>query len=561
MAKKRKQSQARRTSNAHSRNEGGDRSRGRRTSSAQREPEKAGEQVAAIGAKPTGVAHEKPTKGKRVEPWRDDPESRSFWFGYEIVWAKLVVARFVIFGLLAVDSLLQISHAPRYGAGGFNVAHVPGLDALGAGRASFAIASLAIAYLLVFAALGVWTRFVLPIAAAIYAWLYFGSQLDSYQHHYLVALVLVIACFVPWERPADATPRTPVRSWAIRLVLVQLGIMYLWAAISKMDAAWLDGRTLELQIAGTMRSIIDDTVGIKAASRFAMLAELALALTIWWRRAWFIALPLGVAFHLGILASGLEIGLFAVLMLGFYLLVVPDRVFSWTGEHLARLAGAPVRWLGRVLASWIAVIVLGGVGVALVLLVRLPSAIALGVALASTSAAFAGYMRDRFSAAGVARAHLFAMAMWLVVDRATTTAFDYYRFWGGNAKRLGDPAASEHAYRKATEIAPDEPAGHYQLGRLLLDRGENAAGLAELREAQRLEPARARAYLAEAQWLKHQGRVEEAIAKAKEATYAQPDHPQAQQFLTSLTGGDAPRPLEPSSDDTKPDPEVEKDND
>src|SRR5688500_2173496 len=37
------------------------------------------------------------------------PEPR-FWFGFEVSWAKLSLARFVIFTILAIDSLLQISH-------------------------------------------------------------------------------------------------------------------------------------------------------------------------------------------------------------------------------------------------------------------------------------------------------------------------------------------------------------------------------------------------------------------------------------------------------------------
>ncbi|MGE3764779.1 MAG: HTTM domain-containing protein [Kofleriaceae bacterium] len=517
------------------------------------------EHVASIGSakKATPAKHAKHAKQKHAKAVRDeDPSSKSFWFGFEIAWAKLLVARFVIFGLLAVDALLQISHAPRYGAGGFNVAHMPGLDDLGAGRASFAIAQLVIAYMLAFAALGVRTRVVLPIATALYAWVYFGSQLDSYQHHYLVALVLLLSCFVPWERPAEATPRTPVRSWALRLILVQLGIMYAWAAISKMDAAWLDGRTLDLQISGAMRSIIDDTIGIKAASRFALLAEIILALTIWWKRTWVIALPLGVAFHAGILASGLEIGLFAVLMLGFYVLVMPDRAFAWVGERLARVFGGVARAIGRALSSWIAAGVALAIGIALALIVRLPSATAVGLGLAGMCAAFIGYTRERTSAAGIARAHLFAMVVWLVVDRASSTAVDYYRFWGGNSRRLGDPAASEYAYRKVIEIDPENAAGHYQLGKLLLARDEDTAGLAELREAQRLEPARARAYLAEAEWLKLEGRVEEALAKAKEATYAEPTHPQAQRFLSSLTGAAQPGPPpegKPGTDDATDD--------
>ena len=277
------------------------------------------------------------------------PAQPAFWFGFEITWAKLAVTRVVLFGLLALDALLQIRHAPRYGAGGFNVAQLPGLDALGPSRALYALGELANAYLFVLAACGVATRVVLPIATAIYAWLYFGSQLDSYQHHYLVALVLLLACFVPWQRPGHVAPATRIRSWALRLVLVELAIMYLWAAISKMNVTWLDGRTLAGQITGPLRHVVDATVGIRTASRLVVLVELALASTIWIRPAWRVAAPLGLMLHVGIVFSGLEIGLFAWLMVGIYVLVIPDGIWVWLAEL------PPVRALCRgaaVLGTW-----------------------------------------------------------------------------------------------------------------------------------------------------------------------------------------------------------------
>ena len=471
----------------------------------------------------------------------------TFWFGFDVAWAKIAVVRVVLFGLLAIDAILQIRHAPRYGAGGFNVAQIPGLDALGPTRALYEIAQLVSAYLFVLAALGVATRWVLPAVTGIYAWLYFTSQLDGYQHHYLVALVLGISCFVPWERRADAGPATPVRTWAVRLILVQLAILYLWAAISKMNAAWLDGRTLANQITGPLRELVDSSVGIKAAARFAIFAELTLALTIWIRPAWFIALPLGVLFHTGILLSGLEIGLFAWLMLGMYLLVVPDRAFVWAAEQkpvvAARRVLSQIKLEGD-LATGIAVVGGAAAAIGVALLCRLDHALTVAIALALVPiiAVAARRLRGQRGGAFVGVAHLAAILVWIAVDRASTVAVDYYRFWGGSSRRLGDVESSERAYRRLTEIQPDEGQGHFQLGRLLLKRGEETEGLAELRRAQAEEPARARAYIAEAEYLTSKGRAAEAIEKAREATYAEPESQAAQQLLDSLTKPNQPTP-------------------
>ena len=147
-----------------------------------------------------------------------------FFFGFVVPRAKLAFARFCFFGLLAADAFLQLRHAPRYGAGGFNVSHLPFTDA-GPGRVAVGAAYLVLASLFGAIAIGVGSRVTVALAAAIYGWVYFGSQLDSYQHHYLMVLVLIVAVGVPWFRPrgtARASGAEPVASWAVRLVLIQL---------------------------------------------------------------------------------------------------------------------------------------------------------------------------------------------------------------------------------------------------------------------------------------------------------------------------------------------------
>jgi hypothetical protein len=479
---------------------------------------------------------------KAVRQVLPDEEPR-FWFGFEVSWAKLVTARFVVFGMLALDALLQIRHAPRYGAGHFNVANLGFLDELGPGRAAYGVCQLLIAYFLMLTALGVATRIVLPIAAVLYAWLYFGSQLDSYQHHYLVSLVLAISCFVPWQRPRDATAETPVRSWALRLVLVQLGIMYLWAAISKLDAAWLDGTTLGSQVTGSMKSLIEGTIGFKGASVLVIVVEFALAAMVWMRPTWMFAAPLGVLFHIGIVATGFEIGLFAYLMVALYILVIPDRV--WIG--LARgMTGVAEGLRGAVTRRSLAVPGIAvAAAIALALSLRLPSAFPLALVLAALPiASIVRAVRKREQPmAHVALAHLLAIVLWVVVDRTSGVAADYYRFWGGAERRIGDKEQSEYAYRKLIEIDPDSYGGHFQLGRLLLNTERFQDGLDELHQAQRIDPKQTRAYAEEARWLLGRGRRDEAVAKAREAVAADPSDSTAKQFLDSLIAGkNAPAP-------------------
>jgi hypothetical protein len=449
----------------------------------------------------------------------------AFWFGFEVTWAKLALARVVFFALLALDALLNYSHAPRYGAGDFNVAQLAIFDPIAPGRAGFAIGELLCAYAFVLVACGVATRWILPVATAIYGWLYFGSQLDSYQHHYLVWLILLLACFVPWERPVDAVPATRIRSWAMRLILVQLGILYLWAAISKCNSAWFDGSTLSQQIHGSMAKLIESTVKFKVASSLVVLTEFTLAATIWNKRTWWLAAPLGLALHIGILWTGFEIGLFAWLMIGLYILVIPDRLWVAIGERLPRVPA--------VRGGWVVLGISIAISVALVLVARFDYARLVGIVLLVVTMALAVRVRP---VAKLGVASLCAFLLWTVVDRSTSTAADYYRFWGGSSRRLGDPKSAEQAYRRMTEVAPKEGSGHFQLGRLLIARGDES-GVAELHLAQQLEPLKARAYVAEARWLATHGRRDEAIAKAREATIVEPNDSEARSLLDSLVGG------------------------
>ena len=507
----------------------------------------------------TPVAGDNTAAKRRAVP--PSPQAPAFWFGFEVSWAKLVTARVVLFGLLALDAILAVRRAPRYGANDFNVANLGFLDHLGPGRVAYGVCSLAIALLLTAVALGVATRIALPIAAALYAWLYFGSQLDSYQHHYLVALVLAIACFVPWQRPAD--PAIPVRAWAVRLLLVQLGIMYLWAAISKLDPLWLDGTTLSSQLTGSVRSLTESTVGFRAMSWLVVIVELALAFTVWIRPAWRFVAPLGLAFHLGIVATGFEIGLFAYVMCALYILVVPDRVWTALGslgffERTGRLARATMQSPGKP-----AVVLAALFAIPITLLCRLPHAvplvaIALGLAIAAllVRLLFRQLTKQPFTAA-LPIAVLTGALLLTVVDRSTTVAIDYYRFWGGSQRRVGDRDQAEEAYRGMLAIDPYSEIAHFYLGRILIQTGRDAEGLAHLHEAQ-LEPHRARAYVEEARYLLGQGKKPEAIAKARDAVFADPSDAEARAVLDMLQGvlgpepqgsGKPVKPTKPTDDD------------
>ncbi len=465
---------------------------------------------------------------------------------------KLAVARVLIFGILAVDAVLQIAHAPRYGAGAFNVAHFRFLDGLAPGRVGMMLAQLTIAYCCGLVAFGRAPRVALPVATALYAWVYFTSQLDSYQHHYLVALLLLISNFVPWDAsppppPERGKPLPPrIASWAVRLILVQLAIMYGWAAISKMDGRWLDGSTMAAQIkTGAAHAIISHTGGFKVAAVLTLLLELTLAATIWSRRGAWIAAPIGILFHVLIALSDLEIGLFAYIMIAVYVLVLPDRLFAQLDAPEPPQPIRPSRpYVGPVaLAAALVVSVLIARGTHLdrtvtIALVVAPILLAVTVWLARSTPA---------TWPRLAAAHVLAFALIVAADRGSDTAIDYYRFWGGSASRLGDATTARAAYTRILEFAPDNGNAAFQLGRLELAAGNRDAATRLLTRAVALETHRAGPALALAGLRLATGDRVGAEALLTTAIAAQPSHPGIAKLRAQLAGA-APIAAEPDDD-------------
>lgn len=489
----------------------------------------------ASGPKPPPIGPSEAKRSRGASPW-----SR-FWL-LDISWAKWLTFRFTFFTLLAIDAFLQLAHAPRYGAGGFNVQHLPFAPLPEPGRPSINFAHGALCLLFALIAQGVLVRVTLPLAATLYGWAYFSSQLDSFQHHYLMWLVIVVACFVP-HRPdplppgAAATAPRRLTSWAVRLLLVQVAIVYLWAAISKLTPLWLDGSVLFIQIAdGNLRDLVT-ALGFDHVAKLVLLSELALAAAVWWRPAWLPALVVGVGLHVGVELVGFEIGLFSYLMIAIYLLVIPDRVYfaaaaRFPAPRIPALAG----WVLAPLAL-----------VAVLVLVPLPFGAALALAAVLLIAAF---VRDRRALAGWA--FVVAAVIPIAVDATTDEAADYYRYWAGAARRMGDQAEARRAYLGLIEVDPDSEYAHFHLGNLDASAGNLDAAASHYVRAQRgAGKGRTRAFAAEAQVRLRQNDPERARAALEHALRVDPADGEARAMLTQLGGTPSPSPS-PSTAPTAP---------
>ena len=247
------------------------------------------------------------------------------------------VFRAAFFGVFALDCWFVLPRAALYEAS-LRVAHVPGLEALTPSPELLVVLWLAQGWLALVVALGGGGRWAIPTLAGLYGFTYLVSQIDGYQHRYLVFVLLVAL-----------SPLTRERRWPLRLVLAQMSVVYAWAAVAKIEGPWLDGtlllrrdETLVRWLEGAAHATGTDPQSVAAVVAVGILAlEVFLAVAIHMRSTRALAFVLGVGFHVGVEALGFRIGRFSLYMCALYLLVMPD---GWFDRLAARLPDRPLSW-------------------------------------------------------------------------------------------------------------------------------------------------------------------------------------------------------------------------
>ena len=419
-----------------------------------------------------------------------------FWFDPIAAIRPYLLMR-AVYAVLALDLwIVTMPRGGRYGFGGFNAAHFGWLDAV----QPLPTAALYVGLLLFIGFLALVCAFCDPgrWARALVAVLHTGSWAmslhDTYQHHYFLSLVLIAFVFFPRGAARallarDGAGRPAVSSWAFVLLLVNVALVYAFAALSKLDVAWRTGEVLRqapLSRLGAIQ-VWANGVGIPAEG-FWSAAALGVVAAEWtvaagylvgaWRdrsrSRWVAAIAgltcaLAVGFHAGAEAIlSLRIGWFTYYMFLIAAIgLLPSgwlhaatapalRAAAWLDARVAGADGPTGRWLGAgALAA--AALAAAGVGVAL----DLPGAPAAGVAAAaSTVAAVVGPrllgrvrngLRPRGGPAplalGVAGA-LAAAAMGTAVA-ASDARLDYYMAVGRQLEHFGDRTAATDAYTRA----------------------------------------------------------------------------------------------------------------
>lgn len=420
----------------------------------------------------------------------------AFWDAPEAEPARLELTRLLFFAALALDTGQQLVHAGRYGAGRFNVSHLPpSLDALLPAPTAPIILLLTLtgALLGLRLALGARATIALPALATCLAVTVLWSQLDSYQHHYLMVLVTLALSGAALLDP-EARRAGGIAPWGFKLVRAQLAIVYAWAAVAKLDARWTSGLTLNAQItpawARELINSLGETLGVAplsvvAAGAIAVLLIEALFAVAWLTpRLWPLLWPLGVAFHLSVEALDLKIGQFSLLMITLYTLVMPAPLARGLSRLVPAVEASAGAWGWRLgAAAGVAALGLASPFTTDWGLVGLWAALTLLITGPSPSAA--------------ARAALSA-ALVIGLSRSGDLARDYYRFIGGDARARGELPAAVAAYEEVVRLDPDYFSGRVRLCQVLtaVDRAQDA--LPHCEAALALNPGQPDAVAAEA---------------------------------------------------------------
>lgn len=412
--------------------------------------------------------------------------------------------------LLAFDSWLDLlPHGGRYGAGGFNVAHFGWLDAIAPTPTPGLYSGLIIlvGLLALTQALIRPSKLMLFILCGLFTYGWSMSMLDSYQHHYLLSLVLFCVAFFPRLTSADLWPNPAERSaggkqsadgeqsvglrtisaWPYVLLGCTLSIVYLFTAVTKTSPDWREGSPLanlgRTALFQDLQSYFGD-LGWSADVFWTRVATSTVLLQLGifagyllastqdrTERPWlrFLVWPwalLPLSFHAAVEQMDLQIGWFSAYV------IVAAAVF-FLPARLLRAITFSLTWLPRrsldALSRWLEndEPESQSVSIGLALAVALVTALIVGATDLPGSVGASLVFAILIAAHGVRlaqrsterlRAWLVGCALaggcfWLALSQSEAR-FDYYRWMAGDLRRRQDYAGALEAYEKANRYAP-----------------------------------------------------------------------------------------------------------
>jgi len=159
-------------------------------------------------------------------------------------------------------------------------------------------------------ALGVAHRFVAPLLAAGFLYVFLLEKAEYLNHFYAAILLLVLIALIPADRALSLAarrhpgrPRT-VPLWSVWILRFQVGVIYLFAGLAKLGDDWLAGEPMGTWLADRgdlflVGPLLEGAAAGQVFSWAGLAFDLMIVPLLLWRRTRALAFVAAVGFHVG----------------------------------------------------------------------------------------------------------------------------------------------------------------------------------------------------------------------------------------------------------------------
>eukprot|EP01132_Coremiostelium_polycephalum_P007577 gene7577-9315_t len=194
---------------------------------------------------------------------------------------------------MSIDCWNEIPRAAKYSIGDFNQSHFNSkIDHWF--KEVFGVSSL--------------VNEIEPFLIAIFkGYLVLSSQIDNYQHHYLLVLVFSILATIDWSQYRDSTKEYSI--WQFRILYLQISLVYFWTVVTKLHWDWINGEVLPKMIGPQFKSLANGILGpnsMPIISMATIISEVYLCIFIHKRIFKPFTFLVGVSMHFMMGNSGLQ---------------------------------------------------------------------------------------------------------------------------------------------------------------------------------------------------------------------------------------------------------------
>lgn len=198
-------------------------------------------------------------------------------------------------------------------------------------------------------AVGLWFRVAAVVLAVGVTYAFLLDQTHYLNHMYLICILAFCVAATPAADAGSLDARRNKKQrqwaplWAVRLIPVQLGIVYVFGGVAKLDLDWLKGLPARNFLAGfePTAALADHPVAPLFLAYSGLMFDLLVVPALLWRRTRWPATAAAVLFHVTN-ANLFHIGIFPWLMLSLTPLFWPPpllrRLLSWA-RILPEVAG------------------------------------------------------------------------------------------------------------------------------------------------------------------------------------------------------------------------------